>query len=30
LARMGAISLFVGIGVFAVAKIRRRPRLTVG
>jgi hypothetical protein len=29
LVRMGAISLFVGIGVFAVAKIRRRPRLTV-
>ncbi len=27
--RVGAISLFVGIGVFAVAKIRRRPRLTV-
>jgi hypothetical protein len=28
--RMGAISLFVGVGFFAVAKIRRRPRLTTG
>jgi hypothetical protein len=28
--RMGAISLFVGVGLFAVAKIRRRPRLTTG
>ncbi|MDQ1423734.1 MAG: hypothetical protein QOD72_1232 [Acidimicrobiaceae bacterium] len=26
--RMGAISLFVGISLFTVAKIRRRPRLT--
>jgi len=26
--RMGAISLFVGVGFFAVAKIRRRTRLT--
>jgi hypothetical protein len=28
--RMGAISLFVGAGLFAVAKIRRRPRITTG
>jgi LPXTG-motif cell wall-anchored protein len=26
--RMGAISLFVGVGLFAVAKMRRRARLT--